>query len=262
MFYLYGPPRSGKGTFTETLLDMLGDPLGNVISFHVLTAQREVDSQNFALAPLHSSRFVAASESNAYERFNEAKVKLITGGDKIQVAFKHKTPFFYRPRYKIWLSSNQPVNADPDDDAVWGRIRVVEFLHSYLGKEDKGLKYDMRSPAILEGVLAWAVEGAMKWFALGRQGLPELERGKRLKAGQRAELDNVQAWLDETCTAADTFTAYASLYLSYQEWCKNRGVEPKKQKGFSQSLLAKGYQNKLAKLDGKMIRGFTGLRLL
>lgn len=261
MFYLYGPPRSGKGTFTETLLDMLGDPLGNVISFHVLTAPREVDSQNFALAPLHSSRFVAASESNAYERFNEAKVKLITGGDKIQVAFKHKTPFFYRPRYKIWLSSNQPVNADPDDEAVWGRIRVIEFLHSYLGKEDKGLKYDMRSPAILEGVLAWAVEGAMRWYTLGRQGLPELDRGKQIKAGHRAELDNVQAWIDEMCQRSDGFTAYASLYLSYQEWCKGRGVEPKKQKGFSQSLIMKGYQNKLAKLEGKMIRGFTGLRL-
>lgn len=262
MFYLFGPPRSGKGTFTETLLDMLGDPLGNVIGFHVLTAQREVDSQNFALAPLHTSRFIAASESNAYERFNEAKVKLITGGDQISVAFKHQTSFTYRPKYKIWLSSNQPVNADPDDEAVWGRIRVIEFPHSHLGKEDKGLKYDMRSPAILAGVLAWAVEGARRWYALGRKGLPELERARQTKSGHRAELDNVQAWIDETCERDEGFTSYASLYQSYQSWCKDRGVEPKKQKGFSQSLIMKGYKNKLAKVQGKMIRGFNGLRIL
>lgn len=263
MFYLFGPPRSGKGTFTETLLAVLGEPLGSVIGFHVLTAQREVDSQNFALAPLHSARFIAASESNAYERFNEAKVKLITGGDQIQVAFKHQTSFTYRPKYKIWLSSNQPVNADPDDEAVWGRIRVVEFLRSHLGAEDKGLKYDMRSPAILEGVLAWAVEGAMKWYKLGRAGLPELERARQVKVGHRAELDNVQAWLDENCTPApEIFTAYRLLYASYSDWCKANGVEPKKQKGFSQSLISKGYQTKTVRVDKGTAKGFVGLRLL
>jgi putative DNA primase/helicase len=263
MFYLFGPPRSGKGTFTETLLTVLGEPLGSVISFHLLTAQREVDSQNFALAPLHGARFVAASESNQYERFNEAKVKTVTGGDTIQVAYKHKDPFNYRPKYKIFLSSNQPVNADPDDDAVWGRIRLVEFPHSYLGTEDKALKYDMRSRGVLEGVLAWAVEGAMKWYALGRAGLPELDRSRQVKAGHRAELDNVQAWLDENCTpATEAFTAYRLLYTSYADWCKANGVEPKKQKGFSQSLITKGYQPKTVRVDKGTAKGFTGLRLL
>lgn len=261
LFYLYGPPRSGKGTFTETLLTLLETPLAKEVSFSMFLAQRTGDSQNFDLAPLKPCRFIAASESNTYERFNEAKIKALTGGNEVYCAFKHRDHFNYRPQFKIWLSSNQPVNADPDDDAVWGRLRLIEFLHSHLGEEDKNLKVKMRSDEVLRGVLAWAIQGAMKWYKLGGAGLAEIEGSAKVKASHRAELDNVQAWLDEMCEPTDGFSAYAPLYTSYEEWCKERGVEPKKQKGFSQSLINKSYAPKLSKTEGKMVRGYVGLRL-
>jgi putative DNA primase/helicase len=261
LFYLYGPPRSGKGTFTETMRDLLGTPLSEAISFGILTAQRDVDTQNFLLAPLHSSRFISASETNQYERFNEAKLKTITGGDSISCSFKHKTPFSYRPQFKIWLASNQPVNADPDDDATWGRLRVVRFPNSKLGEEDKDLKEKMRTTEVLEGVLAWAVEGAIEWYKLGNKGLPELEDSTQTKMAHRTDLDNVQAWIDENCQPTDAFCAYSLLYGNYESWCKNNGVEQKKQKGFSQSLIRKGYVNKAARDGDKVTKGFVGLKI-
>ena len=74
LFYVYGPPRSGKGVFLETILSLLGRPIAQEVQFSTFTARRDGDSQNFDLAPLKSCRFIAASESNSYERFNEAKV--------------------------------------------------------------------------------------------------------------------------------------------------------------------------------------------
>lgn len=262
LFYLYGPPRSGKGTFTETLLGLLGVPLAKEVSFSMFLAQRTGDSQNFDLAPLKPCRFLAASESNSYERFNEAKIKALTGGNEVYCAFKHRNHFNYRPQFKIWLSSNHPINADPDDEAVWGRLRVIEFPHSHLGNEDKSLKHTMRSPEALQGVLAWAIAGAQRWYKLGNAGLPEIEGSAKTKNIHRSELDNVQAWLEECCSLADVFYAYSSLYNSYELWCKSNGVEPKKQKGFSQSLLHKGFISKSARSDGKVVKGFQGLRLL
>jgi putative DNA primase/helicase len=262
LFYLYGPPRSGKGTLTEMLLALLGGTLAKEVNFGTFTAQRTGDSQNFDLAPLKPCRMVMASESNAYERFNEAKVKMLTGGNEVYCAFKHQTHFGYRPQYKIWLSSNQTINADPDDDAVWGRIRVIEFPHSHLGTEDKALKHEMKSVSVLEGALVWAVDGARQWYALGRAGLPELACSAKEKGEHRAELDNVQAWIEENCEQSPVFASNATLYQSYEDWCKYRGIEPKKQKGFSQALNRKGYTAKIAKMEGKMVRGFDGLRVL
>lgn len=262
LFYLYGPSRSGKGVFLETLNHLLGAPLAAAVPFDLLTAPRDVDAQNFRLAPLGAARLVIANESNPYERFNEAKLKTLTGGDSIQAAFKGRDSFTFRPQFKIWLTSNQPVNADPDDEAVWGRLRLIAFPHSHLGQEDKGLKERLRTPPLLEAVLAWAVHGAVRWYRLGSAGLPELPGSARLKADQRSDLDHVAAWLDERCRHCDhCFTPSSDLYASYAAWCRDNGVEAKKLKGFAAALQRKAYRSDRVTLAGARSRGFYGLAL-
>lgn len=263
LIYLFGPPRSGKGVFTETLLALLGSPLAKEINFSTFTAQRAGDSQNFDLAPLKPCRLVAASESNAYERFNEAKVKSLTGGNEVYCAFKHKTHFNYKPQFKVWLSSNQPVNADPDDDAVWGRVRLIEFPNSHLGTEDKLLKARLRTTAVLEGVLAWAVQGAMRWNALDSRGLGEPASSLALKQVQREVLDAIGMWIDERCSIGHQFfTAAGDLYANYEQWCRSNGVECKRQKGFTMALQRKGYRYDRQRVGEKIVRGFFGLRVV
>lgn len=259
LFYLFGPTRSGKGTFTETINCMLGDSLSTEVSFGMFTSERGGDNQNFDLAPLKPCRVVLASESEKNERFNGPMVKSITGGNKIYCAFKHKEHFNYRPQFKIWLSSNLPVNADPDDDAVWGRVRVITFPNSHLGKENKSLKDEMKSQANLEGVLAWAVEGAIDWYKLRKNGgLPELDSNAQVKQQQRDELDEVQNWIDECCVDAP-FTAFKPLYQSYERWCDENGVSAKHKRGLTQALRRKGYTDERKTVNGKQVRGISGL---
>lgn len=267
MFYLYGPPRAGKGIFTETILAMLGKPLSAEINFGTFTAKRTGDSQNFDLAPLKACRMVSAAESNSYESFNEAKLKSLTGGNEIYCAFKQKNHFNYRPQFKIWLSSNESIHADPDDVAVWGRIRVVEFPHTHLGNEDKMLKRRMLKTDVLKGVLVWAAMGAQLWYKLEAAGLPELESSKVLKESHREGLDTVAMWLEECTTRADTtcFSASADLYTNYGYWCGHNGQEPKTMRAFSQALARKGFESKkgaASAIDSKQKRGFGGVKLL
>jgi len=248
VFYLYGPTRAGKGVFTEAIQGVLGRHLSKEIEFSVLTEKRHPDSQNFALAPLKSARAVMASESNRYERFDEAKLKRISGGNEISCAFKHKDHFNYRPQFKIWLSSNHPVNADPDDDAAWGRLRVIPFPKSYLGIEDKNLKGQMRLPEIRQGILAWAVEGALRWYTsinLGR-GLPELPRLADVKQAQRTELDHIQQWMDERTrnTDASEWIPFKELYTDYADWCAENGITKKHGQTLAKLLVRKGFENK------------------
>ena len=277
LIYFYGPTRSGKGTYTSAILKMLGKPLAKAAQFSTFTATRGGDDQNFDLAPLKPCRLIVASESNQYERFNEAKIKQITGGDEIRCAFKRQTHFEYKPQFTIWLSSNHPVNADPDDDAVWGRIRVIEFPNSYLGREDKTLKSKMQTEAMLEAILAWSVAGAMRWYALGSKGLPELPASAAIKQKQRIELDYVQQWLDECCLFDDpnnppqtpSVCPNEDIRKSYESWCYDNGVTAKGKKNLTQALRKKGFNNN----DGKVInyndflgnrqtkRGFYGIKI-
>ena len=120
----------------------------------------------------------------------------------------------------------------------------------------------MRSPDVLAGVLAWAVEGAMIWYQLGKTGLVELDAGAKTKHSQRVELDNVQAWIEERCElGSHHFATNSELYPSYFDWCKLNGVTAKQQKAFSQSLKRKGLKDKITKRNNKMVRGYEGIKV-
>lgn len=266
LFYIHGPTRSGKGTFTETLLSILPRPLGVEANFSTFTASREGDTQNFDLAPLKPCRVVIASESNKYDRLNEGKIKMATGGNEIMCAFKHRDHFNYRPQFKIWLVSNHPVSGDENDDAFWGRVRVVTFPTSFLGKEDKRLKQRMKSPEVLRGVLAWAVAGAIQWYELA-QGLPLPARIQEDTNRHRLETDYVQQWLDECCEANlddSGWTSNAVLHKSYREWCEEYGVQAKQAVQFGRALSAKGYDAGERRYlpNGKRVRGTRGITII
>jgi putative DNA primase/helicase len=252
LVYLYGPSRAGKGTFTETLLHLLGEPFATGADFTTFTADRTGDTQNFDLAPLKPARFIVASESNVYQKLNSAKVKGVTGGDPIRCAFKHGTHFTYKPQFTIWLVSNHQVNGDPGDDALWTRLLVIEFPHSHVGEEDTHLKQRLLQPENLEGVLRWAVEGAMRWYAEGL-GTPPREI-TRVTKKQRDDQDYVKQWLNDDpfikdkkgevekyLFETDDWESSADLMKSFKQWCIDFNVKPVDPNRFSIALKRLGY---------------------
>lgn len=226
MFAIVGATRSGKGTLTETMLKVLPKPLGVEVDFSTFTAKRDVDTQNFDLAALKPARFVAASESKQHETLNEAKVKLATGGNYIRAAFKHKDFFEYKPQFKILLTSNHQIKGDVNDDAFWGRLRIIEFPHSFLGREDKTLKARMQSPESLRGILNWLVRGSMAWYA-APHGLPMPKTIAAKVESVRKDLDQVAQWLDECANIddPDAWTSNQEIWASFENWAKRLGIK-------------------------------------
>ena len=262
LWYIYGPSRIGKGIFTEVLLAILGSPLSIEVDFATFTAKREGDTQNFDLAPLKPTRLVMTSESNSYETLNAGKIKQLTGGNYVRAAYKHRDLFTYRPQFKAFLVSNQPVNADVDDDALWYRVKVLEFPNGHAGHEDKALKPRMKASDTLAGVLKWAVEGVKRWYA-SPVGLEHPNWVKLATREHRAELDYVQAWLDERCEeGGGAWIANSALYGSYETWCKTNGIQPKAIRGLAMALKAKGFTvGEVRKVDGQSVRGVIGIGL-
>lgn len=272
LFYLYGPTRSGKGTLTETIIAMMGTPLAVEADFATFTAERGGDTQNFDLAQLKPCRFVAAAESNKNQPLNPAKIKQLTGRNHVRCAYKHHNHFQYQPAFKIWLSSNHPVNIDVDDDAAWGRLHVINFPISHLGSEDKRLKQSLLSDDNLRGALRWIVEGAAKWYAFPN-GLQAPTSSADAKIKQRDDQDFVRQWLEEKIKDKRNDPGYdpdkhylpsSQAYTSYKYWCEGMGVKPKLQNQFTLALKAKGYltDRKTDQTTKKQTRVILGMELL
>ena len=256
MFFGCGPTRSGKGTYGEVKMAVMGT-LSTGVNFKTFTAERNGDTQNFDLAPLKSKRLVIASESRKNERLNEAVLKQVTGGDNVYCANKGKPHFSYRPQFKILLMSNHPANTDPTDTAAWGRLRVISFPNSHLGAEDKGLKNRLKSKENLEGVLAWMVEGATIWYEIG---LPVPDEVTELTQKHQILANSVAMFIDQCCSVdKEGFEPGTPLFKAYAEWCKDEGYQPLGRKNFTLALTELGILSDRRVYDGKVSRGFVGL---
>jgi len=245
MFYIYGPTRAGKGVFTEALRALLPAPLCVEADFVSFTRDRSNDANNFDLAQLSAARLVIASESERGDRLNASKIKQMTGGNAVRCCYKYGDHFEYQPRFKVWLVSNHPVNAAADDDAVWGRVRVLSFPNSFAGHEDTELKTKMHDTEHLEGLLLWLVEGARAWYKLHRSGQRLTEPDDRAadKLSMRYDADTVRQWLDEATESLSGYSAaVADLYSSYADYCRQSGYRPMGKSRLSADLIRRGYK--------------------
>jgi len=247
MFYIWGPARGGKGVFTETIINLLGQrPLATEVDIELFMT-KEVNSgrANFSLAALKAARFVAASESKENEWLNAKRIKQWTGNNYITAAHKYGHDFTYRPQFKIWLTSNFPPQMNADDDAAWSRIKIIEFPNSHLGHEDKTLKQKMLEPSNLEGILSWIVQGAIKWYTLGKQGLKTPSSISDSTKSARDDVDWVSIWIAEevilTGSKKDKITG-ADYYQDYKDWCILNGVSIKGIRALNRSLKQANFE--------------------
>lgn len=271
MFYLQGTPqgRDGKGTFLNTISELVGNPLAVATMFETFTNSKE-DSSGFKLAPLHSARMVIASESRPTYRMNEQLVKLVTGTDHISCAFKHKQVFTYKPRFKIWLMSNHPIRGASDDEAFWRRFRIIPFPNSRSDDEvDFTLKDRLREPAEQRAILAWLIEGAGLWYA---NGLADPIVVKQEREKQRTANDYVLQWLSEVAfvipeddrnpDSRSHWTSGDDLYQSFKDWTQESGIRYQvARQEFTKRLTAAGFETKQIQDKGKRVRVTLGILL-
>lgn len=238
--YIVGPTRSGKGTWYEAFLKMLGAYAASR-PFSTFMKDREKGDQGFDLADLPNIRFVAVDESSESGYINAESFKQYTGGNVITAAQKGKQPRNFVPSWKLLFVSNADLKMEVTDVAAWNRMQVLTFPNSRLGSEDKGLKEEFKTPEIQQQLLTWAVAGAKKWYN-SPNGLVVPESSIVEKTRMRGLIDSVGNWVEDLAKITKDkrdFIPTRQAHESYLKWCGN-GESPKKMKAFVAQLEKMG----------------------
>lgn len=260
LFFLHGVPRSGKSTILDIILTIMGD-LASGANMQSFTGKRYGDTNNFDLAPFRNKRLLVATETGIGDSLNAATIKALTGGDPVYASFKGRDHFTYLPMYKIWIASNIAPNSNADDDAYWSRQRIIDFLKSFLGAEDKTLKRRLKSKDSLERIFKWMVDGSVAWYKLEGEGLPIPERVQIATNTHRRVADSVKQFIEDCCKYdTEKYTVGAVLYNSYKSWCEDEGYKPYGRRRFTNTLKNGGIISKTVRTDaGKTAKAYIGI---
>ena len=239
-FLLCGPGANGKTTFLETIVKLMGTHSATA-AFSAFLVQSNQGSPRNDLAALCGSRFVKAAEAEHQARLDEAVMKLLTGEDTISARFLYHEEFSYRPQFKIWLATNHKPAIWERTDAIWRRIKLIEFNQQFAGKRsDPDLRAKLDSE--LSGILAWAVAGCLAWL---KSGLNEPRRITSATLGYRQESDQVGRFIKDRCQLQDGGrTPAKTLYDGFLLWCAANHEKPLATNQFATKLAERGLERK------------------
>ncbi len=242
---LWGRGRNGKGTFIETFGHVLGD-YAATLAPKLLMLRRYGDAHPTELASLHGIRFVSTNETDEGGRFDESRVKWLTGGDRISARRVYQDFWEFRPTHKVWLATNHRPEVRGVDEAIWRRLRLIPFTVQFVGRSDldadgHGPYADETMPERLRaeasGILAWAVRGCLEWQ---RDGLGVVDDVRAATLEYRESQDGIGRFIVDRCLTGSGYQVAAKdLYRAYSTWCDDGGERPVNQRQLGEYLAGR-----------------------
>lgn len=229
LFIAYGPGGTGKSTFLKTIIDLLGPDYAIKGTRELLMAGAATHSTD--RADLCGKRFVAVVETDSGQRFAEATVKELTGGDSIRARKMRQDNSEFVPTHKVWLSTNHKPIVRGTDEGIWRRMRAIPFTVPVPDEEqDKRLVQKLAMER--EGILRWIVDGYMSYREIG---LKPPDCVREATDQYRLEMDTIAKFVESCCMVGPDERAQGRmLHDAFVEW--NGGVSPMPPKFFFQRI--------------------------
>lgn len=258
-----GKGSNGKSTFMDVALHVLGD-YGGVLPFESLLHddRRRGGEATPDLAELPGKRLVHAAEPEQGARFSEARIKSLSGGERIAARPLREAMFDFLPQFKLWLGFNNKPTVRGQDDGIWRRLMLIPWPVSIpkderdpeLGRKLRGDPAG-RDQGELSGILNRALAGLTDYF---EHGLAQPETVAKATAAYRADMDPVGAFLDAAVVEQrGSDVPGKRLYEAYAGWCKRAGEEPISVSAFGRILPDRGFE----KLRARTVT-YKNIRLL
>lgn len=256
LFFIHGPAASGKTTLVEALKVVMGTYSASA-DFSTFLKGHNVGGPRQDIARLAGARYVSSIEVDQGKSLAEGLVKQMTGGDTITARFLYGTEFEYSATHKLWLVANDAPKVNADDDGLWRRILRIPCDNVVPeGQRDPTLKLRLKDP-ILTGpaILAWAVEGALRWQQVGHLTVPETI--KAATEDYRESQDPVIDFVKEACLTGEGLrVAFGDLWMAYLGYCKTYQRRPMGKLVFGDRLTSKGFPRARTG-GGRYITGLT-----
>ena len=247
LFFAYGAGKNGKSVFLNTATKIMGD-YATTAAMDTFVASKG-DRHPTDLARLDGARLVAASETEEGRAWAEARVKQLTGGDRIAARYMRQDFFEFTPRFKLFVVGNFQPALQNVDEATRRRFNILPFVHTP-PNPDPTLEDKLASE--YGQILSWMIRGAVDWCANG------LSRPAIVCAATESyftEQDLSGQWIEDRCIVREGAMATPNeLFTSWKAYASENGEEAGSQKALAGRLTKRGFRRDRTSM-GRFWRG-------
>ena len=252
---LAGSGANGKSTLLDVVSGILGDYAASMPENFLLDANGAAHPTE--IARLRGVRFAMASETRPDGKFNESRVKMLTGGDMLSARFMNQNFFDFRPTHTLFLAVNHLPAVKSGGDGFWRRLRKMDFRVTI----PKDQQRENFAQSMIEeegpGILQWMVEGAVRVTAAG---FNEPESVKLATLEYRHEEDHIAKFVDEHVMLAENGSVTkTAIFNSYRDWCIENGEKPITQNALNREVRQRLNTQEVSVGGARM---FSGIELV
>jgi len=232
---VYGPGGNGKSAIFNAIRHALGD-YAITLGAEVLMESHN-DRHPTEIAVLRGARMALCSEVDSGRRWNEARVKRLSGGDPITARLIARDPFEFLPTHKLVLLANAKPGLRVVDEAIRRRIHLVE-LGVTIPEAERDPELPEKLKAEAGGIITWALAGCADWQSGGlRPPQAILDATDRYLDRE----DAVAEWMRDCCRPLGTISLSAA-HASFRSWAESNGIPPVGRNTFGDQLEAHGIE--------------------
>ena len=216
----WGTGANGKTVLTATLSQVFKQVTTNT-PFSTFEMKPSGGIPN-DIASLRGARLVMAAEGEADKPMAEALLKRLTGRDLISARFLHKEFFEFYPNFLMMLATNNKPAFRGQDEGLWRRVKMVEF-NRYFAPHERDHRLQDKLEAEAEGILWWAVQGAMEWY---RSGLNDPQKIMDATGDYRINSDPLVGFLPGTFVKDNAAQGLEGsvLFNEYLDWAQEENL--------------------------------------
>ena len=268
--FFLGRGRNGKSKLLKTIARVAGGYAASVPCEIFLkgVGPRNADAPNPAIMKHEGLRLAFSSEVEEGSRFSAQAVKRMTGGDNLDGRDMYGAEWreFEPTHLSVMIGNHEPV-PPAGDPAFWDRTILIYHPVRFVkgepdpNKLERPLDPDMdaKLQAMDPQVLAWLIEGAVKWYQGGRKLRPP-ESVRKITEDYREDADWITRWLDDCCVRSPgqesgSSTLYESFTLWYRENINSKAAATPSQRAWGQKLKALGEFRSVRRGGGYVYQG-------
>lgn len=254
LFFVYGTGGNGKGTFLNAINAILNN-YSKPTSMETFVEQKFASNGDTAnVAGMMGARIVMAQETQEGKRWNEARLKEMSGGDPVTARFLGANPFTYTPQFKLVFAGNHKPALRNVDEAIKRRFNLIPFTVT-VKPENKDVHLSEKLKLEAGGILQWAIDGCLDWQD---NFLAPPERVQVATEEYFEEEDSLGQFLEECCIFDRNCRVKTSdMYQRYGRWADASGEFTLPKKRWLQQLALRAMPSR--KISGDM--AIEGVRL-
>lgn len=235
---LLGPGNTGRSRLVDALHTALGDYAHTGAT--TLLKVGKNDRHPTEVFALKGKRLVRVDELGKGVRYDDGKLKMLTGGDRVNGRGVYKDDSDFEPTHTFLLTTNHAPMLPLHDSALERRVRVIPF--DVLESPDKSYSERVKEQAFSDAVITWAIRG---WELYQEEGLDAPQAISDATARMWRDANVVARFIDEGCEYVSRLkdaSTTQELFRTFESWALATGQRERlSERAFGAELTRLGH---------------------